>query len=73
VATVGRQIVGDGRAGLGPSVQLNSGLDLLAEIVVGNADHGDVEHGRMHDQHVLDLSGTDRWRPEPLADSRRYM
>ena len=39
--------------------ELDDRLDLLAPLVVGNAEHGHVGHPRMGDQHALDL-GRDR-------------
>jgi len=35
--------------------QLHDGLDLLAELLVGHAEHGDIGHLGMADQQVFDL------------------
>jgi hypothetical protein len=59
LAAVAGQLVGqiDARRDLGD--ELDDRLDLLAEVGVGNAEHGDVEDGGMAEEDVFDLARVD--------------
>src|SRR6266699_97028 len=53
------QLAGQVGPGAGQVGGLHHGLHLLAQVLVGDADHGHVEHGGMRGEQVLRLLGVD--------------
>src|SRR5690606_8338266 len=75
IAAEADQLLGELGAGLVAGGRHHDGLHLLAEIVVGHADHGDVVHLRVRDEVALGLLRVDvhaaRDDHVRLADLRR--